>query len=483
MPIRSFIRGAVEMTGRCRTGSADYNRVALRDKMACQFPEASLTATAEFGLCKDGSGSARESRERGVMRFIHTADWHLGRLFHGVHLTEDQRHVLDQLIDLAKSEKPDALLIAGDIYDRAVPPPEAVELLDDVLSRLVLEAKVPVVLIAGNHDSPNRLAFGARLMRERRLYVTGNVSWPCAAIPFSDEHGPVHVYALPYAEPSIVRQCLECEEVTDHHTAMQAMAGRIRAGHPKNERSILLAHAFVSGGAECESERPLSVGGSGCVQRSCFDGFDYVALGHLHGPQHVNGEDPHPSPVAGSRLIRSLLPAYRERGKEGGVQSNHGAIWYSGSLLKYSFEECAQRKGVSLVEIDGRGHCAVRCIALSPRRDVRRVSGTMAQMLEGPTNGESKEDYLEVTLMDEGPVLDAIGRLREVYPNVMLIRRPEGFRAGVGGDRPNIRGMDEVQLFNAFFQHVTGAEMAENQRGAFSGIVERMRQKEREGAT
>src|SRR4051812_6106590 len=204
------------------------------------------------------------------MRFIHTADWHLGRLFHGVHLTEDQHYALMQFVDVVKAERPDAVLISGDLYDRAVPPPEAVELLDEVLCRLVSDLGVPVVLIAGNHDSAQRLNFGSRLLSNRKLYVTGNLPSVCRSVVFEDAHGPVHVYALPYAEPMVVRERLECDGVIDHDSAMRELAGRIRKGRPAAQRSILMAHAFVAGGAECESERPLSVGGAGTVDAAAM---------------------------------------------------------------------------------------------------------------------------------------------------------------------------------------------------------------------
>jgi exonuclease SbcD len=383
------------------------------------------------------------------MRFIHTADWHLGRLFHGVHLTDDQHHALMQFVDLVKDERPDAILVAGDIYDRAIPPPDAVELLDEVLCKLVIDLKIPVVLIAGNHDSPQRLHFGSRLLANRRLYVTGNLPKKCESVVFADGHGPVHVYALPYSEPMIVRQCLDCEDVIDHDSAMRAMVGRIKAAHPNGDRKILMAHAFVAGGAECESERPLSVGGAGTVDASNLGGFDYVALGHLHGPQKIGG----------------------------------GEVRYSGSLLKYSFDEVGQSKGVHLIEMGPGGECAVKTVAMSPRRDVRRIEGLMSDLLAGPTDGRSKDDYLEVTITDDGPVLDAIGRLREVYPNVMLIRRPERVN-GVGtGDRPDIRGKTAMQLFEAFYRHVTAEDLSPEQERAFAGIVEETERAEREGET
>src|SRR4051794_22040047 len=178
------------------------------------------------------------------MRFIHTADWHLGRLFHGVHLTEDQHHALMQLVEVVKAERPDALLVSGDIYDRAIPPPEAVELLDEVLCRLVIDLAIPVILIAGNHDSPQRLNFGSRLMANRKLYVTGNLPRTCESVLLGDGHGAVRVYPLPYAEPMTTRQCLDCDDVTDHNSAMRGLVARINAQKSQAERTILIAHAF-----------------------------------------------------------------------------------------------------------------------------------------------------------------------------------------------------------------------------------------------
>ena len=385
------------------------------------------------------------------MRFIHTADWHLGRLFHGASLTDDQAYLLDQLVDLARDARPDAVLVAGDVYDRAVPPPDAVQVLDDVLSRLVLDLKVPVVIIAGNHDSPGRLNFGSRLLAGRRLYVTGHLPARCEPLVLADGHGPVHFYPVPYAEPSTVRQCLECPQITDHAAAMRAVLDRVRAVHPPGARSVVIGHAFVAGGRECESERPLSVGGAGTVDAACFGGFHYTALGHLHCPQVLSG----------------------------------GAVRYCGSLMKYSFDESDQTKSVYVVEMDGAGACDCETIPLRPRREVRRLSGTMADLLQGAEAGGSKDDYLEVMLTDAGPVLDAMGRLRDVYPNVLHVRRPEhepGAGAGPASDRPNVRTMDDAQLFRAFYAHVTNGELSAEQEAAFVEIVDDLRRRQREGA-
>ena len=386
------------------------------------------------------------------MRLLHTADWHLGRLFHGTHLTDDQAHVLGQLVGICKDQRPDAVLVAGDIYDRAVPPPEAVELLDEILSELVLGLKLPVIMIAGNHDSPGRLHFGSKLLDGQRLHVRGHLRADCSPIVLRDEHGPVYIYPIPYAEPAIVRNCLESEAVVDHDSGMRALLAKVRESHSKGARSVLVAHAFVAGGQACESERPLSVGTAGTVDASCFGEFNYVALGHLHRPQRVSFDG--------------------------------SLIHYSGSLLKYSFDEADHAKGVTLVELNADGTCQTHSIPLTPRRDVRRISGTLAQLLNFPSENGHREDYLEVTLTDEGPVFDAVGRLREVYPNVAQLARAK--LTGDGGLAKTVadhRAMSEVELFRAFYQHVAGKALEPAHEAAFIATVEEARRAEREATT
>lgn len=390
------------------------------------------------------------------MRFIHTSDWHLGRLFHGVHLTEDQSVVLGQLVDLVRDVRPDFILIAGDLYDRAVPPPEAVELLDEVFCRLVLDLNVPVVAIAGNHDSPQRIEFGSRLLSRHGLHLCGAVSDRMASLEFNDRHGPVRVHMLPYAELSYVRQCLGNEDIRTHDLAMRELVARIwngaedggeparftgpRSGGPGSAggRRILVAHAFVAGGTQSDSERPLSVGGSGCVDGACFEGFNYVALGHLHFPHAVCREE----------------------------------IRYSGSLMKYSFGEAGHRKSVNVVEMDAAGACRVESVCLKPRRDVRRISGMLERLLAGPGEGENREDYLEVTLEDRGAIYDAMGRLRKVYPNVLHVQREM-----LGGDGSAVAGEARAretleETFAAFIRYVTDQPPSAKEAEAFASVVE-----------
>jgi exonuclease SbcD len=381
------------------------------------------------------------------MRFIHTADWHLGRLMHGVHLTEDQAYVLDQFIDLIRDYTPDALLLSGDIYDRAVPPPDAVELLDDFLSRVVLGLGVPVLAIAGNHDSARRLEFGSRVLAGQGLHVFGTIDRGFSPVVLSDDAGPVHFYAVPFAEPSLVREKLAGQDIHDHNDAWHSIVDSISSFHPPGVRSVVLGHAFATGGTVSESERPLSIGGADRVDSSYFAGFNYAALGHLHRPQS-----------AGSEHVR-----------------------YAGSLLKYSFSEADHSKSIAVVEMGSKGDCTIETVSLTPRRDVRCVSGYLRDVLDGPESGENREDYLMVTLLDTGAILDAMGRLREVYPNALHVERP-ALDASSPACRPAMdhRKLNDADLFTAFFSQATGDEISPDQAAAYAAVVDAMRQQERE---
>jgi len=384
------------------------------------------------------------------MKFIHSADWHLGRIMHGVRLIEDQAHLLDQLYDIVRDSRPDALVVSGDLYDRPVPPSEAVDLLDDFLSRLVLDLRTPLLVIAGNHDSPSRLEFASRVLCAGNVHFFGSVSMEPAVVKLYDSWGPVSFFAVPYAEPSLVKEKLGCEDVRDHETAMRAITGIARTVHREGERSVLIAHAFVAGGAESESERPLSVGGAEQVNASCFHGFNYVALGHLHKPQN-----------AGQANIR-----------------------YSGSIFKYSFSEAKHVKSIDLVDMDRYGACRIESIPLVPIRDVRIVEGYLRDVLEGAQHVESPQDYVMVRLLDTGAILDVMGKLRQVYPNILHVERP-CFDAptAILQERPDHRKLNDADLFAAFFSQVTGDELSPQMTVAYESIVEDLRRKEREAAS
>ncbi len=381
------------------------------------------------------------------MRILHTSDWHLGRIFHGVHLTDDQAHVLEQLVQLVGEARPDVVLIAGDVYDRAVPPTEAVKLLDEVLSRILIDHQTPVVMISGNHDSPERLAFGRRLLEGQGLHLVGQLNDHLKPIVIEDAYGPVYFCPIPYAEPPLVRERLGIANAHGHEEAMAALVKQVSSRIPDDVRRVILTHAFVAGGTESESERPLSVGGAGTITTSHFMPFHYAALGHLHQPQ-----------AAGAEHIR-----------------------YAGSLMKYSFAEATHWKSVTLVEMDACGKVAFEEIALSPRRDVRCVEGYLNDILSAPPNAPGREDYLMVTLKDTGAILDAIGKLREVYPHVLHIERPH-LTAGGELRRPahDHRRLSESALFASFYADVTGSPLTAAQEEAYAEKVDEMYRKDRE---
>ncbi len=355
------------------------------------------------------------------MRILHTADWHLGKLFHQRHLTEDQAHVLDRLLELAERLRPDLVVVAGDVYDRAVPPAEAVALLDRVLSRLILELEIGVALIPGNHDDPARLGFGSRLLESAGLLVASEPGTP----PFvmEDDHGPVAVALLPYRHPGEVAHAWG-GEVADHQAAMAAMATAARERVPPGARAVAVAHAWVTGGRVGESERPLSLGGAGEVDAEVFEGFSYVALGHLHRPQSL-GE---------------------------------GRLHYPGSLLPYHFSEAGQDKGVTLVELDGSGGVRLERHPLEPLRPFEVVRGRFDELVEGPPS----EAWVQVRLEDREPVLDAAARLRQRFPNLLAVVPARLGEAGGGEDPGTPRAeMPLDAQFAGFFEEVTGEALEE----------------------
>lgn len=374
------------------------------------------------------------------MRILHTSDWHLGRIFHGVHLTEDQAYILEQLVRLIGDLKPDVMLVAGDIFDRSVPPVEAVNLLDDTLSKILMDYKIPIIMISGNHDSPERVDFGSRLLRESRLHIAGRFGRSLKPVTIEDEFGPVYFYPLPYVEPAVVRESTGIE-MHSHDEAMKVLMDNLKGTMQRDKRNVLIAHTFAAGGEASESERPLSIGGSSVVDGACFNDFSYVALGHLHRPQRVGGEN----------------------------------IRYSGSLMKYSFSEASQKKHIPIIDMDEQGNITVEKVELKPKRDLRCIEGCLSDILKGPQGGESREDYIMVTLNDEGAILDAMGKIRNVYPNALHIERPKYAASSntLSLDR-SFKKMDIGELFSSFYRQVTDVEMSEEQKRAFSEVTAKL---------
>lgn len=372
------------------------------------------------------------------MRFIHTSDWHLGRQFHNVSLLEDQRHALDQLVGIVQEREVDAVVVAGDIYDRSVPPAAAVELLDETVQRICGELRVPMILIAGNHDGPQRLAFGARQLATAGLHICGGVQADPEPVVLKGAHGEVAFYPLPYAEPALVREALDVE-VSSHDEALACLLERVREHNGKERPCVVIGHCFLAGGEVCESERPLSLGGADQVSPAHFAPFSYAALGHLHGPQ--------------------------KRGAE--------HVRYSGSLLKYSFSEERQKKGVTLVELDEQGRAQVEQIPLEPLHDMRVLEGALDELLAAGRDDAQAEDYLLVRLSDSQAILDLMSKLRAVYANVLHIERPclvaRGEQVRLGRERLR---QGELEMFSDFFRQVAGNELSEEQRALVASALE-----------
>ncbi|MEH7336487.1 exonuclease SbcCD subunit D [Neobacillus drentensis] len=374
------------------------------------------------------------------MKFIHTADWHLGKLVHGVYMTENQREALEQFIEIVVEEKPDAVVIAGDLYDRSVPPTDAVELLDEILFKINVELKTPVVAIAGNHDSAERLSFGSSWYKHSQFYLSGKLS---------NSFKPVHIngvnfYLVPYAEPGVVRQLLGDDSIHSHQDAMKTLIGKMEETLNPNEPNVLVGHAFVLGGQTSDSERILSVGGSGCVSAELFEPFSYTALGHLHSPDAIK----------------------------------HNKVKYSGSLLKYSFSEAKQNKTISIIEMDDSGNFTHRYRSLTPKHDMRELEGHLEELLDPHFYEKERiHDYLKITLLDEGALIDPINKLRQVFPNVLHLERKidvtdlkkkQSFKANRSEKK------SEIELFEQFYTEMTTSEFTQDKKDAMVGVIEKV---------
>ncbi|MCM3214441.1 exonuclease SbcCD subunit D [Niallia taxi] len=378
------------------------------------------------------------------MKFIHTADWHLGKLVHGLYMTEDQRYMLNQFVELVKTEQPDAVIIAGDLYDRSIPPTDAVNLLDEILYTINVEMNIPVLAVSGNHDSAERLSFGSSWYKQNKFYLNGKIENSLTPINMNG----VNFYLVPYCEPVTVREFLGDSSIVSHHDAMKAIVGKIEDKLSVNEPNILIGHSFVLGGKTSDSERVLSVGGSGCVGAELFAPFAYTALGHLHSPDAIN----------------------------------HPTVKYSGSLMKYSFSEAKQRKSVSIIEIDEKGSFSERYHSFTPKKDMRELEGYMDELLDPAFYNKQKiDDYLKVTILDEGAILDPIQKLRQVYPNVLhLERKLENIdkKKKTSLEEKDHKRKTELDLFMSFYEEMTTADFTEEKRTIISNVIDKVRREE-----
>ena len=374
------------------------------------------------------------------MKLIHLSDLHLGKRVNDFSMLEDQQYILAEILQIIDREKPDGVLIAGDVYDKSVPSAEAVALLDDFLVRLS-KRELRIFVISGNHDSPERMAFGGRLMGRSGVHLAPVYDGRVEPVVLTDEYGPVKLYLLPFVKPSHVRRCFPEREIS---TYTDAVAAAIEAmGVDTTARNVLVTHQFVTGAARCDSEE-LSVGGTDNVDAAVFDPFDYVALGHIHGPQQVGRE----------------------------------TVRYCGTPLKYSFSEAGHKKSVTVVELGAKGSVTIRTIPLKPLRDMVELRGTYEELtLRAFYEGTSyPRDYIHITLTDEDDIPDAVGKLRIIYPNLMNVDYDnKRTRAGI-----HLEGAEDVQqkspleLLEEFYSSQNGQPMSEEQRAFARDMMERI---------
>lgn len=392
------------------------------------------------------------------MKIIHTGDWHIGKIVNEFSMIDDQRYILNELIKLINLEKPDVLIIAGDIYDRSIPPVEAVDLLNEVFSKILIDNKVKIVAISGNHDSGERVSFGSKILEKEGLYIQGIIEDEIKSITIDDEEGSVNFYMIPYVDPAILRRKFNNPEIRNHNDAMKELINRIKPSLNEGERNIVVTHGYVTYKrkdamdkdvenlyelAELEvsdSERPLSIGGTDLIDSDNFDCFDYVALGHLHGRQKVGREE----------------------------------IRYSGSLMKYSFSEINHKKGVVIIEIDGNKNINIRQEELSPKRNMRIIKGPLDELIKaGLEDCSNREDYIQAILTDEGEIIDPIGKLRSAYPNIMILKREEKKNIGTSltAASKGYKSKSELELFEEYYDRLGSGEFTEEKKEVIRNVI------------
>ena len=378
------------------------------------------------------------------MKFVHLSDLHLGKRVNEFSMLEDQRYILLRILQIIGDERPDAVIIAGDVYDKSIPPAEAVTLFDEFLVRLA-GMKQQVFVISGNHDSAERIAFGGRLMDASGIHMAPVFSGRTDPFVMNDKYGEIRIYMLPFIKPTDVRHAYPGENADTYTEALHTAISHMNVD--PSVRNILAAHQFVTGAARSESE-DVSVGGMDNVDVSVFGMFDYVALGHIHGPQHISRE----------------------------------TIRYCGTPLKYSFSEKDHQKSVTIVTMEGKGKTEIRTVPLEPLHDMREIRGTYNELtLKANYEGTATDDYLHVILTDEDDVPDALTRLRTVYPNIMKLDYDNTRTRNTGcmTISEEIKQKSEIELFELFYEKQNGRRMSEEQRQFSEHLLEKIREEMR----
>lgn len=379
------------------------------------------------------------------MKLIHLSDLHLGKRVNEFSMIEDQKYILNEILKIIDEESPDGILLAGDLYDRPVPSAEAVQLFDRFLTKLA-ERKIPVYAISGNHDSAERIAFGAQIMSGSGICMSPVYDGKTAKYCLTDSYGEVWIHLLPFVRPATVRHGLEgeegVEEIRTYQEAVQAAVEHMEI--EKDKRNVLVAHQFAVGAMRCDSEE-ITVGGIDQIEVSVFSDFDYVALGHIHSPQNV-----------GSEHIR-----------------------YCGTPLKYSFSEAGQQKSVTVVELREKGNLAVREIPLKPLRDMRKLKGTYMELTSlSDYQDTNTEDYVQITLTDEEDIVDGMQKLRTIYPNLMHLEydnRRTRENQEITGTAPE-KQKSELEYFEEFFELQNNQPMNEEQRKFSEELIRKLQE-------
>lgn len=380
------------------------------------------------------------------MKFIHLSDLHIGKTILEQSLIEDQEYMLNQIIEIIKNEKVDAVLIAGDVYDRSVPSSEAVNLLDEFLNNLIKKIKVKVFIISGNHDSKERLNFGSRIFENDGLYIQTSYDGFIRNVSLEDEFGKLNIYMMPFVKPADVKKYFE-QEISGYDDAFRKIMAKEEVN--QEERNIILTHQFITSGnsepEKCESET-LVLGGTENVDVSNFDKFDYVAIGHIHGPQRI-GRD---------------------------------TARYSGTMLKYSFSEVNHKKSVVIIDFKEKENLEYKLVPLKPLRDMRVIEGPIEELLKEENYKETNlEDFIRAIITNEEPVYDAIGQIRRVYPNTLRLDIKNSKSAqNLESDFTkidNIKQKDELELFDEFFEFQNNLKLNDNQKEIMRKIIDEVK--------
>lgn len=377
------------------------------------------------------------------MKLFHLSDLHIGKRVNEFSMIEDQKYILKRILDLADEEKPDGIILAGDIYDKQIPSAEAVQVFDEFITRLAGRA-IPVFIISGNHDSAERLAFGGRLLNSRGIYLSPVYDGSVTKIPLKDQYGTVWIHLLPFIRPSTVRHVFENEAdlVTDVQTAAETVIRHMEID--LKDRNILVAHQFVTGAFRCESE-DVQVGGLDNIDAAVFTPFDYTALGHIHSPQNV-----------GTDRVR-----------------------YCGTPLKYSFSEVDQEKSITVVELEKKGTVRTSLLPLKPLRDMRKLRGTYLELTDRSFYRDmNREDYIQVTLTDEDDVPDGLQKLRVIYPNIMqLLYDNQRTKTTQEVDAAQaVEKKTEIELFYEFYELQNNQPMTKQQKDFAEQLIREIKE-------